>query len=403
MDADKVCVVSGEPRSGTSLMMDTVRILAGDESIVGSKYPMLEQIDKAIAEAVDDKIRERLVTRRAESMARMSKLNPRGFWELPGAVVRGLTSMEEDYKGKAIKIITRGLYRRALPNGRVVGTDPSLVDKVILCIRNPRHIALSQRDLSGPVAVPDEDNSDQWVPARMPISPLRFLGDMGMFVGWLSEAANWDAMRPKILVVDYEDMHDAPPIAAIAAHLGISTDSRRISAALANVDPLLKRSTEWTGWLPEHAAEGVLADDIYAALKAWDRNAFAAVKGEVDGLVSEQRLEQARWLDEEHTWVTLGPSLWRSILVNENNVRVNLVQSLEHKRQYRLLPSQCVHYSRSTEHSQTIKRPVDLGDLVQPLVVCARDGDEKALQQCKHCWLKGSIVNGKRVPPQREK
>ena len=28
---------------------------------------------------------------------------------------------------------------------------------------------------------------------------------------------------------------------------------------------------------------------------------------------------------------------------------------------------------------------------------------EKALQQCKHCWLKGSIVNGKRVPPQREK
>ena len=59
------------------------------------------------------------------------------------SVVNGVRGNDADqYKGKVIKIVTSGIP----PQSRH-GTDMSKVDKMILCLRNPKHIAVSQVDL----------------------------------------------------------------------------------------------------------------------------------------------------------------------------------------------------------------------------------------------------------------
>jgi len=65
-------------------------------------------------------------------------------------------------------------------------------------------------------------------------------------------------------------------------------------------------------------------------------------------------------------------------------------------------PDCCKHFSRSSDESYSIERPVDLGPLVRLKVRCGRDGADKTVEECLGCWQSGSTVDGVRYPPQRQ-
>jgi len=392
MDAEKITVISGEPRSGTSLMMQTLELLG--VPIVGEKYPQASRAAPPPGKAAEDPVRQRRSERMARRLEHARRMNPRGFYEIPGVVMRGLRRLEDDLKGKAIKIITNGLCERTLPNGKTVGTPWKLIDRIVYCVRDPRHVAVSQKDLSSGVEVA-APGGDQWVHAPGPISPLRYVQSMGAMVAWLCD--DYDRITERMLIVDYEQMHTDAPLAAIAEHLGVSPGVEQLQAAAGNIDPLLKRSTEFEGWPEAWEVEGALAERIYAAVRALDRPALEALRGELEEMAAHWRLERTRFVDTEYgTWVTMAADLCRKVRTDEElRRRIRLHVSLR--------PCRCGHYDVDENHTYAIPRPADLGDLVRPMVSCGRDDDLKTYEECKHCWQRGWTVDGVQLDAQRRR
>ena len=398
MDAETMTVVSGEPRSGTSLMMQTLDLLG--VPIMGDEYPGDAVMAARIAGADDTESdhRQAQITKRME---RSHALNPRGFWEVSGVVMQGIRHARDDFKGKALKIITNGLYERQAAGGRWVGTPLGLIDKIILCVRNPEHIGVSQQDLSGLVEIVGP-SMDQWVNAPQPLSPTRYVKGMGGFLIWLAQGDNFDTITPKILVVDYEQMHDKAPLAAIAEHLGIVPSPDHFGDALGNIDPLLRRATDFAGWPDKDKVEGVLAEKIYQAVKAWDKAAICTLAPEVQAVHDYHRLENMAWTDDAQTWVNISPTLARQMNANVNGVRDNLVKAVRSQRQGRLIPDQCKHYTRPSSQTYTVERPADLGPLTRAVVLCGRDDNALSVEACKLCWQRGSTVDGIEHPPEMQ-
>ncbi len=391
MDAETMTVVSGEPRSGTSLMMQTLDLLG--VPIVGDEYPGDAAMQARLAGAEGGELDHRQ-TQLTKRMQRSRALNPRGFWEISGVVMQGVRHARDDFKGKALKIITHGLYERQGPGGRWIGTPLGLIDKIIMCVRNPEHIGVSQKDLSGLVEIVGP-SMDQWINAPQPLSPTRYIRGMGGFLLWLAahKAENYDAITPKMLVIDYEEMHTKPPLAVIAEHLGVVPEPEQFMAAINNIDPLLKRATDFPGWPDKDAVEGVLATRIYHAIAWWDKEAICALAAETQAVHDYHRLEQVAWTDDGDTWVNVSPVLYRQMQGNVNGVHDNLQKSLRAQRQGRLIPDQCKHYSRPSSQQYTVERPVDLGPLTRSVVFCGRDENATSVEACKQCWQRGSTVD----------
>ena len=110
-------VVSGEPRSGTSMQMQIIKAMGLIP--IGQKY--IHEWNK--------------------------DLNPGGIWEVEGLYGLGLTQeildgkvgflSDEPLVGDVIKVTTKGLLK----------SDPAIVDKVVYCLRDPREVIVSQRSL----------------------------------------------------------------------------------------------------------------------------------------------------------------------------------------------------------------------------------------------------------------
>jgi len=231
MDRNKISVVTGDPRSGTSLLMQT--LLALGVPVAGLKYPVdaREEVGPRVEQA--------------------KQLNPLGFYEVPGVVMRGLVDIGE-YGGKTLKIMAPGLMK----------TPETLVDRGVLCLRDPRWVAQSQTELQTNVQVLGVRG---WESPTWRISPSRYVLEMGQFCGWW---ANRDkTYRDRFVTVDYDQHVDDPPktIAAIAAHFGVKP------IPLSIVNRSLRRSpASFIGWPREVQEEGLLSERIYAALKVSD-------------------------------------------------------------------------------------------------------------------------------------
>lgn len=166
-------LVSGCPRSGTSLMMLCSRSMLGEDRIVGDKFPQERRLRGARQQMDDEsdahyRARQYMLDVKLEhsdAKERMEKardMNPSGFWECP-FTVQGLywrpgmqEFLEKDQEcPRVIKVVSQGLYR----------SNPSMVDKVVMMCRHPAEVAKSQRRLrrglevetpSGPQNVSDE-------------------------------------------------------------------------------------------------------------------------------------------------------------------------------------------------------------------------------------------------------
>lgn len=144
-------VVSGEPRSGTSLQMLIIKKLGFE--ITGF---------------------------RDSNYGKGRRFNPSGIWEIDGVPNHGLTKnlfMHNRIEGDVIKLTTFGL----------LNSDPSFINKLIYCIRDPREVIVSQR---GQVGYTDDDwNWNEY------ITNIKQLLDK-------IEPNDWDHIH----IVDYKDV-----------------------------------------------------------------------------------------------------------------------------------------------------------------------------------------------------
>jgi len=113
-------IVSGEPRTGTSMMMTTLKVFG--YNVVGIKDP-IPYLEKSV--------------------------NPTGTWEIPKIVRNGLT--ENIANGKIPTILKEPIPKNAvvkLTTTALLRTERSLIDRVIYMFRYPNDSIESQMRLS---------------------------------------------------------------------------------------------------------------------------------------------------------------------------------------------------------------------------------------------------------------
>jgi len=193
-------VITGCPRSGTSLMMDLMRVALGDDRIVGKQWPQdRESSDKHIAafgEYVQDKRNPGWRQQRADSKA----MNPNGFYECPWTVKGIQYTPEPPPADHAVKIVSQGLAQ----------SNPAYLDKLVFMVRHPWSVAKSQLDLVTPIPVH----------ARH-----RDLGgsDPEMYVRVTAMASSWiQKHQPDMLMVNFDELIGNPDdiLAEIEAFVG---------------------------------------------------------------------------------------------------------------------------------------------------------------------------------------
>lgn len=181
-------VVSGVPRSGTSLCMDIQRAAHGDEFILGEKFPQERE----------NKIPEHLKSFK-DFYNRMSKkeeksyeeMNPEGFWECPFTVrgIRYLPHMRQvinsikNGEKKICKVVCSGLN----------ASDPDYITKILFTIRHPFDVSKSQLDLKSNLPYPKEKTPK-------------------MFITNLVQASKFFLENPGIplLMYNYDDLIEDP-------------------------------------------------------------------------------------------------------------------------------------------------------------------------------------------------
>jgi hypothetical protein len=147
-------IVSGCPRSGTSVMMDCMREIFGDDNIKGSKFPQENRSQmREQQEGEEDQyfaIRKYVADKHLKDKPDSSyeDMNPNGFWECQYSVqgIKYNFQDREDLKtmevgnlenAKVVKVVSQGL----------LSSDPKYIDKIVYMIRHPRAVAKSQERL----------------------------------------------------------------------------------------------------------------------------------------------------------------------------------------------------------------------------------------------------------------
>jgi len=339
-------IVTGEPRSGTSLMMRIVDSLGLE--IAGEQNPQ--------------KMRPRASKERKE---RADYLNPEGFWEVPGIVSRGIRTEEqmEEYKDKVIKIITNGLAHTVKP-----AIDK--IDKVIFCLRHPREIAFSQQKLVSGVQVAKEDDWE-FSPENMQVDLGRYINGVGGYILRSTKTDLWD----RTLVVEYGDLINKgwSEIKKIANFLELPYNPRTKN--------IIRKDLYRSVKVPEIDK---LADNIYRCVKV---KKFDEVVGPIEEYLNARRVKNTRWLDdtEYETWTIAGWDLHKSLATNNNNVLDNLLRSANQ----RSLPTLCNYYDPTGEE-YTIERVEQLGPLTRTTIKCndkeEEEEEEVTRERCFNCW-----------------
>jgi hypothetical protein len=147
-------VISGTPRSGTSMMMLCMRAGFGEDRILGKDhFKENVTLSQGIAES-DEAYQARLYIHNkypqnsSEAKAKIRDMNPNGFWECAftvGGIHYNLhtAGLFDQIKGDTtdnqhiVKVVSNGL----------LGSNPEYVSKIIMMCRHPRAVAKSQERL----------------------------------------------------------------------------------------------------------------------------------------------------------------------------------------------------------------------------------------------------------------
>lgn len=198
MAINKFILISGCPRSGTSLAMDIQRAVHGDEAIMGTKFPQWTGDQKDDITGPMSGINEYFKSKTEEKPKKKDDfrdLNPNGFWEMPFTCGGIRYSMklkgyfDELKKGsRFVKVVSQGLPL----------SDPIYIDKIIYMIRDPKSTAKSQERLSRKDMMNGIEINGKEKPFNSP----------EMFINVSISAARFFSVYPEIPVcfVNYRDL-----------------------------------------------------------------------------------------------------------------------------------------------------------------------------------------------------
>jgi len=356
-------VVCGMPRSGTSLVMGILMRLGAD--IAGEAMP-----DGVHTEA-----------------------NPE-FWEVVdhpefGAVaINGMPRLTDEFAGRTVKLTCVAMRR----------TPAKIIDRMVLCVRDPRQVLASQRLLD----------------PRKPeaVNAARYVQEMGSMVLWLLRnwngcASAWDALP--VMAVEYELLlsDTLSQVERLLFFFGLDSTQDQVDEAVAFVDPALHHHREPGKWREDEAVNASFADDIHAVLSRWARNAlpggiWGALERFSDPLqyaLAQMDLEQmARWVDDTEfgTYAVMQPDMFRML----RTVPARATEMV--RATYETQCCSCAHHSRILYDLYRVNRPADLGDLLRPRVRCAVDTDKPmTLEECKQCFdtRRKAALKGGDAPP----
>jgi hypothetical protein len=212
-------VVSGCPRSGTSLMMDLCRVAFGEDRILGKKFPQEEQIEMVKEQhemESDNSYAARMYifnkTRDEEKIMKdleeSKDMNPNGFWEMlytcQGVHYRfgdlpRLEKLQEEKDGeKSIcKIVSQGLAQ----------SDPKYIDKIVYMIRHPRSVAKSQERLKRQFPFSNSEEDKMLVNGEE-----QAIHTPEMYIQVTAMAARWLIKYPDVPVifVNFDELIEKP-------------------------------------------------------------------------------------------------------------------------------------------------------------------------------------------------
>lgn len=176
-------VVTGSPRSGTSLVMQTLQLLGFP--VAGEKFSGLN----------------------------LKEFNSKGFWELPHEeVTAGIKS--DKYTGSAVKLFAQGLMK----------TEDRFINKLIYCKRDLKDAAKSFVPLLGKSPLPIK-------------ATIRNAEQICSYNDKIAKNYASTCKKP-VLELSYRRMVLSPEKAVreIADFIGVTPSDDQISAAIANVD-----------------------------------------------------------------------------------------------------------------------------------------------------------------------
>lgn len=211
-------VVSGCPRSGTSLMMNCLRHALGDDRILGHEFPSIENKLEKFNEKKPHETEEQYQLRMylskkmnpdlEEDLEETKDLNPNGFWECTFSV-RGVyftpqfesfleeMEFEDENKLTVCKIVSQGLAQ----------SDPRYIHKVIYMLRDPYSVAKSQERLKRNMTFIHPETGGE-----VNLFDEVTIHSPEMFIKVSLSAAQWLENHPEIpvLFVNYDDLIQKP-------------------------------------------------------------------------------------------------------------------------------------------------------------------------------------------------
>ena len=238
-------VVSGCPRSGTSLMMDCLRVVFGENRILGSQWPWIDRVNNFKKRGEQESehlyslrmyLSKKLNPELDASVSKSKDLNPNGFWECPFTVRGifyqfGMSDMLEQLEAESnesqsiCKIVSQGL----------ANSDPNYIDKIIFMMRPPRAVAKSQERLKR-VFFNDANGVPVDLSDEMKIqTPQMFINVTVAVTRWLLQYSDIP-----FLLVHFDDLVANPreSFSSIQSFIG----SGDFEPAVKRINPKLKRS-----------------------------------------------------------------------------------------------------------------------------------------------------------------
>lgn len=215
-------VVSGCPRSGTSLMMLLHKEALGEDRIIGTQWMGInpdikdENVKKCI-DYINYKKNPDWKKEREET----KKMNPNGFWECPWTV-RGIQwTQNPPDKNKVCKIVSQG----------VAQSNPQYIDKLILMVRHPWAVTNSHKDLK--LALPFSSNTRNKDIGN--VSPDMYINVTVAISKWIKENS------PDLLLVDFDELiaNSDKVLDSVSEFIGEGNWNK----AKGVIEPKLKRNT----------------------------------------------------------------------------------------------------------------------------------------------------------------
>jgi len=320
--------------------------------IIGEKYPN------------QDKEREK----------DMLELNEHGFWEIPGFVARGAkkASKYEHLYGKTFKIICRAMIQTDLE-------FINHIDKIIFCLRNPREIMESQKNLFSNIAIAE---GDSWNDKNDKVKPNfdQYKNYIGRYVLLANRLNLWS----KTLIVDYKNMLSNPEEQIKKVCEFVEKEYKPELADL--VEKRLYRSNPVKQYDKK-------AEFLYKTIKTLNTS---KVEKQIKKYLIKERIENTTWLDDTEfkTWTIAGESLYKSLVSNNKGVRDKLRTSANRNSK----PIQCPYYQEHEETYTIFRRFAE--NLVRKKIVCEKprhfeyENEEYGTtifgkisrEQCFNCW-----------------